>query len=220
MAEDAVLEEHGEVANGGRDGEFEVESKVERALRACIDSHPLASGVCDGTAESAWNNSLLSSAKLRALESIVPKQSRVKYEKDYQGFKTWCVKFGIDVSKVKVSDVLSWLEMMSEEYKLSSLWTKLSGIKCMLLYYHNTDTDSWKARVSAYMRAKAKEKKEAVKKAPVLNGLEVDRVWGLDEDKYLNELMAFAMGLYGGLRKQDYIGICHSDISVLRGVCM
>ena len=45
-------------------------------------------------------------------------------------------------------------------------------------------------------------KNEAVKKAPVLNGLEV---WSLDEDKYLNELMAFAMGLYCGLRKQDYI---------------
>ena len=143
MVEDVVLGGHGEVENGGRDGEFEVESKVERAL---------ASGVCDGTSESAWNNSLLSSVKLRALESIVTKQSSVKYEKDYKGFKAWCVKFGIDMSKVGVSDVLSWLEMMSEEYKLSSIWTKLSGIKCMLLYYHNTDTESWKARVSAYMQ--------------------------------------------------------------------
>ena len=82
MAEDVVLGGHGEVGNEGRDGEFEVESKVESVLRACIDSHPLTSGVCDGTAESAYNNSLLSSVKLRALESIVSKQSLVKYEKD------------------------------------------------------------------------------------------------------------------------------------------
>ena len=107
MAEDAVLGGHDEVANGGIYGEFEAESKVKRVLRGCIDYHTLASGVCDGTAESACNNSLLSSAKLRALESIVSKQSNVKYEKDYQGFKEWCGKFGIDVSEVEVSDVLS-----------------------------------------------------------------------------------------------------------------
>ena len=193
---------------------------IQNKLRDVIKDYPNATAECDGSVDSAWNNSLLLSAKLKALNSMVPKQSRQQYEKHYNGFKDWCCEHGLRVSQTDCVTILTWLEMMSGQYKLSSLWSKLSGIKCMLLYYHSIDSTAWKPKIAQYMREKAKKVRQKTKKAAVFDGCEVERVWKLNDEHWLNEKFAFAIGYFGGLRKQTYTSITHKDIKIMIGLCV
>ena len=158
-------------------------------------------------------------AKLETFESIMPAKLRARYEKYYGMFADWCKQHGVLIEKCGVGDFLAWVEMMGRYYKQTSIWAMMTGVKVMLLYYHNINSDGWKGYIAKYMREKKKKKKEEIKKAPVFDGKQMERIWRLNEEKYLLHLFAFGVGLFGGLRRQDYADLRHEDIKIKKGVC-
>lgn len=194
----------------------EVTSRIEKVIK----DHPKGTVKCDGSAESAWHNAALSAAKQSALNALVPQRSRERYEKYFGVFSGWCEENGIEMEKLSVVDVLAWLETMSSCYKISSLWSMLSGVKCMLMYYYHINTDSWKNPVSRYMREKQKVEQQGVKQAGVFDGVDLEMIFELDDDVWLNEKVALAVGLYGGLRQCEYASLTHDNMEYKRGLCL
>ena len=133
-------------------GESKSDSMFMATIAQTIASHPNATSKCNGNIDSVWYNSALSAAKAKAMSRMVPQASRERYEKHYNGFVEWCDAHGVVVSRVVVTDILAWLEIKAKDYKLSSLWSMLSAVKCMLLFHHHIETSNWKVHIAKYMR--------------------------------------------------------------------
>ena len=203
--------------------ETEAERLTHAALRDVIAAHPNACLNHDTSATQVWHASALSSAKLVALNRLVPVKSREKYDRSMNMFEEWCKEVGIEVGCIGCDDLLAWIEVMTGEggkYKLSSIWSMLSGIKCMLLYKYHIDCDAWKDMINKYMRERKKDLSEQPRQNNVFDCVDIEKVWKLDESQYVNHKLAFVLGLYGALRKQDYVDLSHDQFTVMRSMCL
>lgn len=79
----------------------------------------------------------ISEAADAAVFNLLPKKSRDKYEAEYGKFKIWC-----DTKKVHKSTenvLLAYFASISKVYKASSIWSKYSMIKAVILVKENVD---------------------------------------------------------------------------------
>ncbi|KAJ3651495.1 hypothetical protein Zmor_017530 [Zophobas morio] len=75
-----------------------------------------------------------------ARKKLVPNKSADRYQKEYEIFKNW--QQTNNVTEVDEDVILADVSEFSKKYEGSSVWTKISMVKSMLLTNENLDISS------------------------------------------------------------------------------
>jgi len=106
--------------------------------------------------------------------------------------------------------LLAYLEEHSKIWAPTTLWSKSSMLKKMLLLKNNIDITKYPS-VVPYLKSKSDG--YTAKKAKTFEREELEKfVNEAPDDTYLRHKLALGFGLHGGLRCSEYVKLIHSDI--------
>jgi hypothetical protein len=110
-------------------------------------------------------------AAAAAVEDLLPKKSKSRYNAAYEGFDIWCKAKNVNVI---TEDVLLayFAEKTKQNYKASSLWSHYSMVKSTLLIKKNVDIGKF-SKLIAYLKRQNDEYQ--AKKSRILSRIEVNR---------------------------------------------
>lgn len=110
--------------------------------------------------------------------------------------------------------MLCFVRSLQSKYKISSIYSIYSGVKCILFSKYNISSESWE-KVKALLKNIGKY--YAPKSKPVLSNEQSSLfLTNADDAEYRNHKLALIIGVAGALRKSDYIRIKQHSVSILR----
>ncbi len=116
----------------------------------------------------------LERSKLKALMSLIPGPSRKAYMMQYLDFREWLNESGFDIRDLDEQMCLTYLVYLRDErnYKSSTLYSKWSKVKKVVLLYHNLVAENY-SLIKAWLKIEGKRRKNVAVKAPVFEPEEI-----------------------------------------------
>lgn len=153
-------------------------------------------------------NSNIDFLNSKAESRLIPQKSKDAYEKEYAKFITW-------LEDQKVTDInervmLAYLQKMSEQYKVSTMWAIHSKLQCLLRLNKGVDIKSF-VKVHAFMKAISKN--DVAKKAYVFKENDLRKFFiDAPDITYLFLKVVAIFGIFGSSRRCELCDLRLHDI--------
>ncbi len=108
-------------------------------------------------------------------DNIVPVSSSKIYKKYANDYKFWSAEHNLDWREVNPDHFCAYVQDLSSKYKTSTIWTRLSGIKMMLLTNDNLDINPALAKANKLLYNLGKQEK--TKQSPIFSQAELHSYW-------------------------------------------
>lgn len=133
--------------------------------------------------------------KVKKMDTV-PEKSRKTYEKAYDNYCLW--KKQNNVQKSSPNIIKAYILHMQDKYKPSSMWTKLSMLKSMLLRHENINLENF-PEIKIYMKKISKN--HIPKKAYVFSHDDYTKfLLEAPDNEYLIHKVCLILGWYGFMR--------------------
>jgi integrase len=150
-------------------------------------------------------NLILSSQK-----SLLPTASRVKYAGYAKHFTGWLTTHNKNIEALDATLVAAYVEDLCGKYKASTIWTRMSGVKAIVLADHNIDMDPLLVKAKKILAQKGKQ--EAAKQSPVFTKDQISQyLRSLNHTTELHFKLAVMCQWFGGLRKTEALNMTFED---------
>lgn len=146
-----------------------------------------------------------------AREGVIPAKSKDVYEKAYARFMAWLASQGTD--RISENTLLPYFREMLKEKKPTTMWSEYSALKKMLRVRHAIDISAF-ASISDTLKQESKRHQK--KKAATFTSEQVDEFLEKAPDtlEFQQDKLALLLGLYGGLRSEEYCSIQFEDVQM------
>lgn len=144
-----------------------------------------------------------------ALGGIIPKKSKDVYEKVYARFKAWLAEKGTD--RISENTLLPYFKEILKEKKPTTVWSEYSCLKKMIRVRHSIDISKF---YSISDLLKQESRTHLKKKAATFTSEQIDEFLEKAPDtlEVLQDKLALLLGLFGGLRSEEYCEIQFEDV--------
>lgn len=156
----------------------------------------------------------LKKVAVNALGDLVPKKSKEQYVKAELRFKQWLQSK--NTNRISETTLLAYFKEMLAVKKPTSLWSEYSQLKKMLRVNHNIDISKFTAISDLLKQASSTHSK---KKASTFTHEDVDKYLSSAPNTldFIQEKFALLLGIFGGLRSEEFCEIQFGDITELEG---
>lgn len=153
--------------------------------------------------EDDWVEDAAANIRLETL----PEKSRKLYLKAYEHFMTWMKSKKIQ--KINENAVLIYFQELSKTYKPSTLWSKWSMVRSMVLTKNNIDISKFE---SVKQLLKRKNRDHVKKKSKVFTEENIAKFMvAAPDEKYLAHKMVMVLGVLGACRREEIYKLKFTD---------
>lgn len=138
---------------------------------------------------------------------LLPAKSRLRYEKQYEHFVTWCKKKGVKSYKEEV--FLAYFSDLSKVLKSNTLWSRYSMVKSLVKIKQNVDISKFH-KLTLFL--KQKNVGFRAQKAQVFTKEDISRFMLAPDEVYLMIKVSTIFALAGALRRAELVNITLDDI--------
>lgn len=148
-------------------------------------------------------------------EQRLPEKSRDDYLKAYDDFLKWHKMKHVPDGYVTSNVVMAYFKDLSEAYAPSTMASRLSMLKATLMLKNQMAASIDWEPLEKWVYTK-RDKWDA-KKSAIFTRAQVDAFISLQDEHLLMKKIAFAFGVFGGMRKSEIVALKPSDVSMVDG---